>query len=49
MKYVTYSSGQLDFCNWLADGHDGILWLALPSVKSINVDFFNQIWYLSVR
>ena len=45
-KSVAYSSqgsntGQLDFCNWLADEQDGIMWLALCSVKSINVDFLN--------
>ena len=37
---MTYSSqgshtGQLDFCNWQ---YDGIMWLALRSVKSNNVD-----------
>jgi hypothetical protein len=50
---VTYSSqgsnpGQLDFCNWLAD-HDGIIWIALRSVKNNIVDFINQIRYLSIK
>ena len=44
MAYSSQGShtGQLDFCNWLADG---IMWLALRSVKSHNVDFLNQIRY----
>ena len=29
--------------------HDGIMWLALRSVKSNNVDFLNQIRYLSIK
>ena len=33
-------TGQIDFCNWLADG---IMWLALHSFKSINVNILIQI------
>ena len=29
--------------------HDGIMWLALRSVKSNNVDFLNQIRYFSIK
>ena len=51
-KYVTYSSqgdhtGQLDSYTWLAE--DRIMWLALRSIKSNNVDFLNQIRYFSIK
>ena len=55
VKSVAYSfqeshTGQLDFCNWLVDGsYDGIMWLALRSFKSNNVDFLNQIRYFSIK
>ena len=29
--------------------HDGIIWLALCSIKSNNVDFLNQIRYFSIK
>ena len=51
IKSVAYSfqgshTAQLDFWNWQADG---IMWLALRSVKSNNVDFLNQICYFSIK
>ena len=50
IKSVAYCSqgnhaGQLEFCNWLADG--SIMRLVLCSIKSNNVDFLNQIHFFS--
>ena len=50
MAYSSQRShtGQLDF--WKLIGrwqYDRIMWLALRSVKSINVDFLNQLRYFS--
>ena len=33
----------------IAVAYDGIMWLGLRSVKSINVDFLNQIRYFSIK
>ena len=43
-------TGKLDFCDWLVDGSTtGIMWLSLRSVKSININFLNQIHHLSMK
>ena len=44
MAYISQGShtGQLDFCNWLADS-------STTAVKSTNVDFLNQTHYFSIK
>ena len=53
MAYSTEEShtGQLDFCNRLADGSTtiNVISIKLRQVYGNNVDFLNQILYFSIK